>query len=186
MKRTFLAIEINLNNNFSNSLKKLKSELKDEKIRWVDIKDYHLTLCFIGDTDEDVIGNIAKALNKNLQNYSKFPLTSGNLNVFKSIDKPHVSIIEIEQSDKLIKIREKIKKTLISFGYQSDYMEFKPHLTIARTKTIEDRNNLKKILLKYKEKFELFVDVKKIIFYESKLTQHGPIYKVISEIPLLN
>ena len=63
--------------------------------------------------------------------------------------------------------------------YRRDNKSFKPHLTIARIKWINDINVLKEYLQKYKAKTIQKTKIEKIIYYESRLTSEGPVYNSI-------
>ena len=52
MKRLFVALKINPDQNFLEVYDKLKSSLRHEKIKWVEMQNLHLTLKFFGDTDD--------------------------------------------------------------------------------------------------------------------------------------
>jgi len=186
MKRTFIAIKIKVNSDFVNSLKKLQIELIKENIKWIDINNFHLTLCFVGNTNSEIVHLISNELNKQLKNYSEFSISLKKLGVFRNFNTPRVLFLGIEINNNLIRIKEDIERILISFGYQFDVREFKPHISIARTKKIIDRDNLIKIFDKYKDEFRFNYMVNSIYFYESILTSQGPIYKEISKIELKN
>ncbi|GEM_PF-2371905 len=186
MKRTFVAIKIKVNSDFVSSLKKLQIELIKENIRWIDINKYHLTLCFVGNTDDKILDLLSNKLNNELRNYSEFCISSTNFDVFRSSGKHRVFYVGIENSNYLIKIKEIVQNIFMSYEYQFEVREFKPHVTIARAKQINDRNNLVKICEKYKDEFKFNLSIKNIYFYESVLSYQGFIYKGISKIVLVD
>ncbi|MEA3318084.1 MAG: RNA 2',3'-cyclic phosphodiesterase, partial [Bacteroidota bacterium] len=125
---------------------------------------------------------IAQELRKACIQFPEFNVCGKSLNVFRSVYKPRVFFVGIEKSDKLIKLKEKVEKILSEFGYIPETREFRPHITIGRTKRIKDINNLKQVIKKYRNEFVIDINVKSIIFYESKLTDNGAVYNVLSEI----
>jgi len=60
MKRIFIAVKIKLNEKSQQVFSECKFRLRDEKIKWVDPLNMHITLKFIGDTYENEIADIHK------------------------------------------------------------------------------------------------------------------------------
>jgi 2'-5' RNA ligase len=184
MKRTFIAIKIPLSYKTKELLNNVKVELKDEKIRWVENHNMHITLFFLGDTDETKIVNIGNDLKNALHEFEAFHIQCKGIGVFKSIFRPRAFWIGIEKSKNLENLNSIIRDLMISFGFTSDYKEFRPHLTIGRLKHIKDIDKLKSLIDLYKE-FEIQnVKVTEICFFESQLTPQGSIYKSLETICL--
>ena len=68
MKRLFIAIPLKLNNLAKQSILEIQSQLSQHSIKWVSFDNLHLTLQFLGDTNEDDIATIMNILD-NLQAY---------------------------------------------------------------------------------------------------------------------
>jgi 2'-5' RNA ligase len=69
-------------------------------------------------------------------------------------------------------------------GFQPDNREFKPHLTLARIKWLNDKNTLSKMLEENESEFFQQADINQIVYYESILKSTGPVYRVIEKYPL--
>jgi len=79
MKRLFIAIPLNLNNLAKQSILEIQTQLSQNSIKWVTFDNLHLTLQFIGDTNENDIVTIIKILD-NLQEYfNKFEVQLSGL-----------------------------------------------------------------------------------------------------------
>ncbi|MBI9055163.1 MAG: RNA 2',3'-cyclic phosphodiesterase [Bacteroidales bacterium] len=184
MKRTFVAIKIEVFDKMEILINKIKEELKDEKIRWVDFKNLHLTLFFIGDTSEDLIHKVRKSLRANLSNIEGFNLNCESLGVFRNIYCPRAIWFGFKDSVKLQILKTVIDRSLKELGDFNEERAFKPHLTIGRTKDIKDKDKLKALMLDFENlKIDEF-QIKEIIFYESILTSKGAIYKEIDKFQL--
>lgn len=62
MKRTFIAIDIPQSTAIKNCLDILSDKLANERIKWLKEDNLHLTLKFLGDTDEKLIKSIVSKL----------------------------------------------------------------------------------------------------------------------------
>ncbi len=184
MKRIFIAIKMPLSKQKQELVFNIQQELKDEKIKWVDLWNMHVTLFFLGDTKVDLIAAISENIKKQLADVKSLKLKMSGIGVFKSLADPKVVFVEIEASDELKNLKSRIDQAIIPFGFKNDKREFKPHLTLGRIKFIRDKTNLKTVL--ENSKFQDFGDIHvgEVLLYESILTPKGPIYKVLNRFAL--
>jgi len=96
--------------------------------RWVDPGNLHLTLRFIGETDEDIAADIDAALAR-LQ-ARRFDLQLAGTGVFG--DRPRTLWVGVEKSPELVTLRDKIERTLLRVGLAPEPRKFTPHVTLAR------------------------------------------------------
>lgn len=177
MKRIFIAIDINKNKILTRLIESFKLMLKDEKIRWVNPENMHLTLAFLGDNDDENINKVVEIINKTVPEYNSFEISFKSLGVFKNIRQPQVIWIGIEAPESLYDLREKICAELKESGLYQDKKPFRPHLTLGRMKYLTSRDALSDIL-KSSGIHDLPAQiVNEIILYESILKAHGPVYK---------
>ncbi len=184
MKRIFSAIKIFPDENFLKLYYRLKSGLKHEKIKWVEIENIHITLKFFGETDETKINSIINVFNKATEDFKSFDLEFENVGIFGSSYKPKVIWFGIKNNEQLIKLSNSVNENLISIGYISDRQNFVPHLTVARIKFLNDKKLFQQIIDKNKTIKIQNIKVDKIYLFESILKREGPIYNVIEEFSL--
>lgn len=184
MRRTFIAIKTELNDSAVDLLEELKNELYDEKIRWVDASNFHLTLFFLGDTSGDLVEEVKDRLNEKLSDFKSFSLICKGFGVFRNVKTPRALWFGFKHSDELFALKRIIDNTLINLGLDVDKKDFNPHLTIGRTKFIADRQNLEALLKKYKDYNIQEFKISEVIFYESILTPQEAIYKEIENFKL--
>jgi RNA 2',3'-cyclic 3'-phosphodiesterase len=184
MKRTFIAVKISAQKNFKAAFDILKKDLSVEKIKWVEDNNLHITLAFLGDTEENTITKINLMLEEKLQGTGKIDFRLKGFAVFKSWRDPKVIYTGVENPDKLVEVFNLIKSGLESFGIKLEEREFRPHLTLGRIKFLKDTDKLKNLISKYNEVFFQEVIVTEIILYESILKPEGPIYKPLKIISL--
>ena len=176
-KRIFIAIKIESSAFLLKILEEIKTCLDREKIKWIDPDNLHLTLTFLGDTEEILISKIKAALD-NIKSV-QFNLEMNSLGVFRNINFPAVLWVGIMPNKIMTDIKTAIDFQLINIGLSIEARVFKPHLTIGRIKNITDKKNLEILLKKFSNKNIAVQLVSEIILYESILSSEGPIYKII-------
>ena len=96
--------------------------------KWVDPGNFHLTLRFIGETDEVVAADIDDALVR--LRAQRFTLQLAGTGVFG--DRPRSLWVGVERSPELVALRDKIEQALIRAGLPPEQRKFAPHVTLAR------------------------------------------------------
>ena len=139
-------------------IKKLFQECIDAK--WVDKSNLHLTHLFIGEDEPNKYKNIKL-------NIPKDKIVIDGLGKFGD------KVLFLNVTNKSAKsINSQLQKTL------NKKIDYKPHITLCRIKTIKDKDTFKKLINSYKIHFEMEY---KVYLYQSILTPKGPIYKKIYE-----
>lgn len=175
MKRTFVAIPFVLSPEFLSFYGELKRKLKG-KINWVKPENMHFTLAFIGKTYPETEQVIKTAILKTAQKTESFNILPEHLDIFPSSGKPRVLWTGIKNPEKLIHLRNRLWKNLQSDMDLKDDNKFKAHLTLARIKWLDDREILNQLLEQYQRMKFQEMQVDRIIYYESKLSESGPAY----------
>ncbi|HXQ98426.1 MAG TPA: RNA 2',3'-cyclic phosphodiesterase [Candidatus Limnocylindrales bacterium] len=99
--------------------------------RWVRTEGMHITLKFIGETNEDRMGTIREAL-RNVHSSAPAEMVFRKLVFFPNERRPRVLWVGIEASPNLGEIAREIESKLEHAGIPKEPREFKPHLTLAR------------------------------------------------------
>ena len=184
MKRTFIAIRADAGSQLKDAISSLRAGLINENIKWVDISNMHVTLAFIGNTDEPIIKRVGSMLRNDLAEFGNIDFHFTGFGVFRNFNAPGIIWTGIENPERLIHAHEIVKRGLAALDIKLEDKFFRPHLTIARIKDLKDKNNLQKLIQKYTDIKLQDVTVSEIIYYESVLLPTGPIYKPISSVML--
>jgi len=177
MKRIFIALKVEPGDILLRMHSSLRSLLGNEKIKWVDPGNIHLTLAFLGDTDDDRIKIAGIMLKNTCSGFGEFDFTLAGTGIFKSYNDPKVIWIGIEESEKLRKLNDIINTGLKDTGFKVEDRPFKPHLTFGRIRFVKDIDALRSALERYQNNPIQKVQVKEVILYESILKPTGPVYK---------
>ncbi len=184
MKRIFIAVKVEPGGELLRMILSVKALLGAENIKWVDPANIHLTLAFLGDTEEKRIKILATMLQDKCKSFNKFDFKLAGTGVFKNYWDPRVIWIGIRSQEMLSKLNETISNGLKENGFETEERQFKPHLTLGRVKSAKNTENLKTVLEKYKDTEFQKVEVMEVILFESILMQTGPLYKPLGKFQL--
>ncbi len=179
MKRTFIAIDIPVNNTVKGLLNKLNHKLRNERIKWVEPEQYHITLQFLGNIDESLIDTIIPGLDKIAGNISGFSIILKEFGVFKNLKNPRILWIGFAPCKELEMLKYAIDEEMLKLGFEKSDKPFSAHLTIGRIKQLKDTQILKEWIDEHREAELQEIEVNEIIFYESILKSYGPEYIAI-------
>ncbi|MCK5141322.1 MAG: RNA 2',3'-cyclic phosphodiesterase [Candidatus Heimdallarchaeota archaeon] len=155
------------------------------KLRIVNPKILHMTLEFLGEISEKEIQKVKEILDST--SFNSFFLDVNAVNVLPNEKYIRVVYCEINGDVDILKtIQKQLRVKLRDGGYKTDNRPFKPHLTIARVKSSQNRkelmlaiNNLSNIRCGRQE----IVSIK---LKQSTLKSEGPEYSILHEVSAKN
>jgi len=180
--RSFIAIDIKLFPKlveFINEIKKTEANLKI-----VELKNIHLTIKFLGDIDEEKIDKIGGTIKEVTKDIKPFEIKLKGCGVFPNLNYIKVIWAGLKNCEEIKKIVKMINEKLSEIGIKKDKREFSAHLTIARLKSARGKEEIIKILKKYKDIEFGKLRVESVKLMKSELTPKGPIYSVLKEIKM--
>ena len=143
------------------------------------VKDYHLTLKFLGDIPEEAVTKIKVQLDK--LDFEHFQISTNPLGVFPDQESPKVIWVGLQPEQKIAQLQKKVDDALKPLFPPEK--AFKPHITLARVKDIESARDLNEKVASTKVIQKIF-DVRSIKLVHSVLLPTGPIYETLFEKPL--
>ena len=143
----------------------------------------HITLQFLGETEESLIPDIKGALNKIFAPYSSFYIKIADVGCFPSGRRPRVIWVGMKESQSLINLYKDIANEMVRFGYQKEERGFTPHVTIGRVKSNRDLGELLRKLEEFKVADFPDFEVRHITLMKSELKPSGAKYYSLAEIP---
>lgn len=184
MKRIFIAVSIDPSEELSALIRDLKSMLSVDRIKWIDHGIMHLTLAFLGDTDEKRIPELSEMLKVYCAGSGKFDFKIKGLGVFRNLRDLRIIWAGVSDDGNLERLYNKISAGLSDKGFPREERPFSPHLTLGRVKSVSNSDIVKALLEKYRDKEFQSVNVKEVILFESILMQTGPVYKPLDRFNL--
>jgi 2'-5' RNA ligase len=98
--------------------------------RWIDPENYHITLRFIGDVDNNTANDISEGLDK-LSNGLAFDINLSHLGAFGGA-KPRSLYAGVEPNEALTRLQAAQERVLQRIGLAPEGRKFTPHVTLAR------------------------------------------------------
>ncbi len=111
----------------------------DENIRWEPREKLHLTIKFIGDVSNDLIGEISNEL-LFINHYSSIKCSFNKFGFFYRAGIPIILWAGLSTenllNDLVVELNEKLKK----FSVEPEHRKFNPHITLLRIKNVPGIN----------------------------------------------
>lgn len=169
MRRLFVALEIP--RPISTDLINLKTPIPGA--RWVDERNLHLTLQFLGEVENDRVEELIDVLEEIQTDY--FSLRLYDVGHFGSRTAPRVLWVNVEKSMALQELQSEVESLLDKNGFSIEKRKFVPHVTIARLKETHYED-----LVNFTMENSLFssdqFEITHFHLYESKISSEGPTY----------
>jgi len=143
----------------------------------------HLTLVFIGDSDEKEKEKIIFACRKTAALFSPFQITLENINYGPNEKLPRLVWLEGKSAEELIKLEKTLRKNFYEIAGKKitgENHNFKAHITLARIKN----NSHKPLPQEIKERKKITFWVEKFFLMNSQLDYQGAKYKIIDSFSL--
>ena len=176
MVRLFIAAL--LPDQIKQALQSLIADLKPrgDGVRWVAVKNMHLTLKFIGEIGSDLITPIEKSLGGVLKGRRRFEVKISECGGFPDLGKPRVLWAGLEGAEPAVEMAAAIDRELSKLGIKEENRPLSPHLTLGRIKYAGDL----KALTSYMRGLTLTTEpviLDRVALVKSTLTSGGPIYE---------
>ena len=192
--RGFISIDVEPTEKMHELLDEL--ERTGAPLNMVDPSQLHMTVKFLGDTEEDMVDEIVEKTNFALEPYDPFEIDLKGTGAF-----PHLGFMKVvwigsevssdetqtsknEEFDLLSDIAHRVEEELVPLGFNRDDREFSPHITVARVKGGKNKEKLKSTIEKYEDEHFTTWSVEKLTLKKSILKKTGPEYHTVEEIPL--
>ena len=153
-------------------------------VKWVIHENLHLTLKFLGNTQEILLPKIKESLLNIVLSYEPFYIKICTTGVFPNRRYPRVIWVGVEDSGILTKLKKDIEDAMVLLGYQKEDRGFNPHLTLGRVRSQKGVTNLVNELDNFKDRDFGSINVESIKLMKSELKPKGAEYSCLDEIPL--
>ena len=184
MKRLFIAVDIELSDEFKRLTQQMQHDLRNANIVWVKSNLQHLTLRFLGETPETKIPFIANALSLIANLTPAFELQLDKMGVFGSRYAPETLWYGFSDFSLFKNLFENLEKELVRIGFQENYGNFVPHITVGRIKKTDNKKHFWESLENRQPHFSQTIPVHRIKLIQSKLFDSGPHYRTLFEFEL--
>jgi RNA 2',3'-cyclic 3'-phosphodiesterase len=181
--RVFFSVEIP--DEIKDNIEKLIGGLKLGPMKWINKKNMHITLKFLGRVEDNKIESLVNTVGKLIKGFGPIKIGFGGFGAFPDPKHPRVIWIGINGgAGELKKLADKIEDELCEKGYGEEEREFSPHLTIGRIKESIDTEALCCFIESNKNTSIGSFVIKDISLMKSTLMKNGPVYEELKRISL--
>lgn len=180
--RVFVAVDIE-DDKIWDEVEKIQRYLVNEGVKgtFPAKNQLHITIKFLGNISDEMVGNISEQLNE--ITHPPFKIRLDGVTGFPSFRSPRVVVIKIFENQSLKSLFKKVEEKMYGIGFRKESRAFSPHFTIARVKKPWSwkryiAGKLSEISLDYDYLVYSFK------LKSSILTPNGPIYKDLYEYKL--
>jgi RNA 2',3'-cyclic 3'-phosphodiesterase len=187
MLRTFFAVNIGESTriSLSRTAQHMRQSLQDKPIRvtWVEPKSMHITLRFIGDTEEKDLHRlfaIARAATAGIQAFS---VKVGGVDFFPNLKSPRVIFCHGEATS-LQLIATQLEERLVQSGFAPDKFPHRSHITLGRLRDDRPPPGVAEQLKTALQEVPSAFIVNEIVLYKSEMKASVPLYTPIEKFLL--
>lgn len=152
-------------------------------VSWVRSENFHLTLCFLGEVDPEVVDRIAEILKGPLSEIEPFALGVSGVGAFPNLRRASVLWAGIDEAPgALFDVQSEIVAAARSVGLEVEDRAFSPHITLGRIRRPDNA---------WGEAFEAEADydggafpVRVVSLFSSKLSPQGAVHRNLQDIRL--
>jgi len=176
MPRLFTGLEIP--NQLAESLSLLRGGLPGA--RWIDRENYHLTLRFIGDVDDEVAGEVAWLLGQVRRR--EFEVQLEGLSSFGG-RKPRAVVVTAAQTPSVMELHAEHERLMQRVGLEPEGRKYTPHITLARLRDATSRDVAEYLSTRGGFRWPAF-KVSRFVLFSSRASVGGGPYVVEAAYPL--
>jgi RNA 2',3'-cyclic 3'-phosphodiesterase len=162
-------------------LTKLTTRLrsKEDSLRWLPPETWHVTLQFLGSTDQQQYKCLVPRLREIL--FPPIPIRLESTGVF---DRAGIFYTDVKPAPALLVLQQSVIAATTPCGFVPESRPYQPHITLARAKE-KDANQLRNLKTRIGRdpKFTLFM-ASEFVLYESFTLATGSRYEIRERFPL--
>ena len=180
--RTFIAAPLRMGEPFMQARNNLMEALREERISWTNPEQYHVTLRFIGETEQTDMKRICHALQNDFPVPGQINMDANELGSFGPRKKPRVIWVGFEESSFIDLMKLEVDRMLEICGIPIENQPFRAHLTLGRVRSLKDLQLYYRIIQEMKHDFKATVLFDRLVYFRSILGSGGPQYQVLEEV----
>jgi 2'-5' RNA ligase len=180
--RAFISVDVGSRMDW-HALRKELAEV-DRGVRTVRPEQLHLTLRFLGDTDESKVGPLEELIGRAVEGVPPFRISFDGVGAFPNARNPRVVWIGLEGAEPLVGIARRLEDGVVELGWNPEKRGFRPHATVARIKHVRRRGRLSSLLERWNDGSFGSMEVRSIELMRSELTPQGAIHTKVLTVPL--
>lgn len=182
--RLFVAVD--LPDECKERLKSIQKKLETARadVKWVEPRNCHITLKFLGDVPALRIAAVTHILDDCAQDSAAFPLRLDTAGAFPSTNKPDIIWIGSQEGSPILnRLANDIQEKLTKEGFSSDTKPFHAHVTVGRSRSDRNQRHLSSAITSIDIE-PMDISIRYVTLFQSILSSDGPRYCEIHRSPL--
>lgn len=180
--RTFIAVEVGP----LDEILKFEQDIRNSGavVKLVEPENIHITLKFLGNTDEELVEEIVEIMRECSSGIKPFKLKLKGAGVFPNLNYIKILWIGLQNYETLEIIAKNLDAKLNRLGFKSESRAFRPHVTVGRVKSRKNKSALKDLILNNKDRDFGELNVNSVLLKKSVLDSKGPTYYTLDTAEL--
>jgi 2'-5' RNA ligase len=177
--RGFISADIQPSERLVNILNDLAATRADIKV--VKPGLLHVTLKFLGQTEENLVPEIESRMGRACSGIAPFTIQLKGMGAFPSLSNIRVVWVGIENGEPLGKIAGMLEDSTAELGFAKEKRGFLPHLTLARMRSGRNMQKVQEILKANAAAEFGEYPIDRVSLKKSVLSPQGPSYSTVHE-----
>lgn len=160
-------------------------------VKWVARDNLHVTLKFLGEVDQGLLGDLGAALDAACAGVAAFNLRLGEVGAFPKPGRPRVIWLGLAgEVDRLAALAAKVQERVEPLGFEPEPRAFKSHLTIGRVRQPRGRKAapppaalVRELAARQGEQGPAFI-ADRVVLMHSTLKPTGAVYRPVHQVTL--
>ena len=153
-------------------------------LKVVSTDQLHLTLKFLGDTEDGLVSEIVTAIREACADVGPFEIRVRGMGAFPNLARMNVIWVGVEGAEALGDIANLLETSLEPLGFPREKRAWKAHVTLARVKGHRDLDRVRDLLETHADDTFGAHRVDTIHLKKSVLTPQGAQYSVVESVAL--
>ncbi len=168
------------------SLEALTRDLREASrdLKVVAVDHLHLTLKFLGDTEEGLVPEIVSAMREASAGIGPFTIRVRGTGGFPNLDRPSVLWVGIEGGDPLGRMAASLDADVAALGFERERRPWSPHVTVARVRGRRDLDRALAVVRAHADEVFAEVRIEDLRLKKSVLRPQGPEYTTVESVRL--
>jgi RNA 2',3'-cyclic 3'-phosphodiesterase len=184
--RTFVAVEApsELQSRAGELINRLRGV--DAKVKWVEPRNLHWTLKFLGNVEMVEIPEVCAALDEAAKQFAPFDLEARGAGAFPNLRNPRTIWMGVgEGAEQMVELHGAIERALSKLGFREEGRRFRPHITLGRVREGGTAPIELMKLLEENANFDAGLStVFDVAVFSSMLGREGPTYEALGHLDL--
>lgn len=181
-----LFVAVNLSSEIRERLATVQDRLRHAQadVSWVRPENIHITLKFLGETEEKRLPSIREALADAARTGASFPMEIAGVGSFGG-RVPRVVWVGVRDGARpLTDLARQVEHVLARLGFPKEKREFSAHLTLGRVRSPRNAEGLLATLHAAREEQFGSITAREFVLMQSQLQPSGSVYTLLERFSL--